>query len=162
MLKVTFAFLQWLSCSGQQLLKMHEEVKIKDYLHRQKLRPFCGSSRTLSSSFSWFSCLLLSDVFVMKVRLSESAQQSLASDRIQDIITVIQTSHLTQHSLPATAMQLILNSAIVILSPLRERLTFLCLTVCYPVTTVAGHCDPCVAANYNNLYNLPVMALSTY
>ena len=59
LLKVTFAFLQWLSCSGQQLLKMHEEVKIKDYLHRQKLRPFCGSSRILSSSFSWFSCFLV-------------------------------------------------------------------------------------------------------
>ena len=31
-----------------------------------------------------------------------------------------------------------------------------CLLSCY------NCCDPCVAANYNNLYNLPVMALSTH
>ena len=49
------AFFQWLSCPEQQL-KMHEEVKINDYLHRQRMRPFCGSSRTPSSSFSEFSC----------------------------------------------------------------------------------------------------------
>ena len=48
-------FLQWLSCPEQQL-QIHEEVKIKDYLHRQRIQPFCGSSRTPSSSFSEFSC----------------------------------------------------------------------------------------------------------
>ena len=49
-----FTFLRWLSCPEQQL-KMHEEVKINDYLHRQRMRPFCDSSRTPSSSFSEFS-----------------------------------------------------------------------------------------------------------
>ena len=78
----------------------------------------------------------------------------------QDIITVIQTSHWhsTHHS-DATDSQLCYCDTE---SRLRQRLTFLCLTVCYPVTTVVGHCDPSNAANYNNLYNLPVMALSTH
>ena len=78
--QVRITFLWWLSCPEQQL-KMHEEVKITDYLHRQRMRPFCGSSRTPSSSFSEFSCWCLY-LFVMKVQEAQSARQSLASDGI--------------------------------------------------------------------------------